>query len=122
MRQQGKPEAGKYKHNYAEHPIWIVDGRTCSLICFVLQYGPKEYLMSQLWRFSFVLDRIVHLPVPSEIVGWRGKKISKSMNPKVNRFCSTRDLTCKGPATFDECGKMRWLDVLVSRVTLDLMP
>jgi hypothetical protein len=32
-------------------------------------------------RFSFVVDRIVHLPVPSEDVSRRGKKISKSFAP-----------------------------------------
>jgi hypothetical protein len=32
-------------------------------------------------RFSFVLDRIVHLPVPSEDVSRRGKKISESLAP-----------------------------------------
>jgi len=31
-------------------------------------------------RFRFVLDRIVHLPVPSEIVSRRGKKISEIFN------------------------------------------
>jgi len=67
MRQERKAEAGKYKHNNAEHPVWIIDRRTCSLVRFVLQCGPKRYLTGQLMRFSFVLDRIVHLPVPSEI-------------------------------------------------------
>lgn len=81
MRQERKPEAGKYKHNNAEHPIWIIDRRTYSLICFVLQCGPKRYLTPQLLGFSFVLDRIVHLPVPSEIVSRRGKKISESLAP-----------------------------------------
>lgn len=74
MRQKGKPEAGKYKHNYVKHPIWIFDRRTCSLIYFVLQYGPKSYFAPQLLCFSFVLDRIVHLPLPSEMFNWRGKK------------------------------------------------
>jgi hypothetical protein len=74
MRQERKPEAGKYKHNNAEHPIWIFDRGTCSLIYFVLQFGPKRYLMPQLWRFSFVLDRIVHLPVPSESFSRHGKR------------------------------------------------
>jgi len=76
MRQERKPEAGKYKHNDAEHPIWIIDRRT-SLICFVLQCGRKRYLTPQLLGFSFVLDRIVHLPVPSESFSRRGKKISE---------------------------------------------
>jgi hypothetical protein len=75
MRQDRKSEAGKYQHNDAEHPVWVVDRRICSLICFVLQCGPKRYLTPQFLRFSFVLDRIVHLPVPSEIFTGRGKKI-----------------------------------------------
>jgi hypothetical protein len=32
-------------------------------------------------RVSFVLDRIVHLPVPSESFSRRGKKISESLPP-----------------------------------------
>src|SRR5882757_9657443 len=78
MRQERKPEAGKYKHNNAEHPVWIFDGRTRSLVCSVLQYGRERYLTPQLVRFSFVLDRIVHLLVPSESFCRRGKKISES--------------------------------------------
>src|SRR6478735_8351296 len=81
MRQERKPEAGKYKHNNAEHPIWIFDGGTYSLVCFVLQCGPKRYLAPQLLRSSFVVDRIVHLTVPSETVSRRGTKISKSLVP-----------------------------------------
>src|SRR6476619_5500025 len=77
MSQERKPEAGKYKHNNAEHPIWIVDRRTCSLVCFVLRCVPKRYLTPQLLRFSFVLDRIVHLPVPSDSFSRCGKKISE---------------------------------------------
>ena len=85
MRQDRKPETGKYKHNDAEHPIWIVDRRTCSLVSFVLRCGPKRQLTCQLVRFSFVLDRIVHLPVPSENVSRRGKKITKSCLPTTDR-------------------------------------
>jgi hypothetical protein len=77
MGQERKPEAGKYKHNNAEHPILIVDRRTCALVCFVLLCVPKRYFTPQLLRFSFVLDRIVHLPVPSESFSRRGKKISE---------------------------------------------
>jgi hypothetical protein len=82
MRQERKPDAGKHKHNNAEHPIWIIDRRTCFLVCFVLQCGPKRYLTPQLLRVSFVLDRIVHLPVPSESFSRRGKKISESLPPR----------------------------------------
>ena len=82
MCQERKPEAGKYKHNKAEHPIWIFDRRTCSLVCVVFRCEPKRYLTPQFWHFSFVLDRIVHLPVPSENVSRRGKKISESLPPR----------------------------------------
>jgi hypothetical protein len=81
MGQERKPEAGEYKHNDAEHRVWIFDRDTCSLVCFVLRCGPKRYLTPQLLGFSLVLDRIVHLPVPSENVSWRGKKISESLAP-----------------------------------------
>jgi hypothetical protein len=81
MRQDRKPDAGKHKHNDAEHPIWIIDRRTCFLVCFVLQCGPKRYLTPQLLHFSLVLDRIVHLLVPSEIFSRRGKKIAESLPP-----------------------------------------
>ena len=81
MRQDGKPEAGKYKHNDAQHPIWILDRRACSLACFVFRCGPKRYLTPQFLRLSFVLNRIVHLPVPSEILTRRGKKVSESLTP-----------------------------------------
>src|SRR6476661_3009874 len=100
MRQERKPEAGKYKHNNAEHPIWIVDRGTCAFVCFVLQCGRKRYLTPQLLRVSFVLDRIVHLPVPSEAVNRRGKKLSKSVNRRVNTFCSAQGLTWHGPRRF----------------------
>src|SRR4029077_3410772 len=92
MRQERKPEAGKYKHNNAEHPIWIIDRRTYSLICFVLQCGPKRYLTPQLLGFSFVLDRIVHLPVPSGNVSRRGKKIAEILSAEYehNRAGATR--------------------------------
>jgi hypothetical protein len=78
MGQDREHEAGKEKHSHAEHRVWIFDRHTCSLVCFVLQCGPKRYLTPQLLGFSFVLDRIVHLLVTSEIFSWRGKKISKS--------------------------------------------
>jgi len=53
MSQERQPEAGKYKHNDAEHRVRISDRDTCSLVCFVLQCGPKRYLTPQLLRFSF---------------------------------------------------------------------
>jgi len=43
--------------------------------------------MCQLRRFRFVLDRIVQLPVPSENVSWRGKKIGEIDELReLNRF------------------------------------
>ena len=80
MGQERKPEAGEYKHNDAEHFIWIFDRRTRSVICFGFQCGPKRYLTPQLLCFSFVLDWIVHLPISSETLPLRGKKIWKSLN------------------------------------------
>jgi len=74
MRQCCKREAGKQKHNHAERCIWIFDRHTCFIGCFVLRCGPKRYLTPQLLHFSFVLDGIVHLPVPSESLTRRGKK------------------------------------------------
>ena len=79
MRQERKPEAGKYKHNNAEHPVWIFDRRNRSLVCFVLQSGPKRHPTPQLFDFSFVLDVIVHLPVPSESFTRRGKQIAGTL-------------------------------------------
>jgi hypothetical protein len=103
MRQERKPEAGKYKHNNAEHPIWIIDRRT-SLIYFVLQCGPKRYLTPQLLRVSFVLDRIVHLPVPSESFSRRGKKISESLPPTTEARSSVWDQTRNASAKNQEDG------------------
>ena len=74
MRQGCEYQAGYQKHNNAEHPIWIIDRRTYPLICFVLQCGPKRCLTPQLLGFSFVLDRIIHLPVHSENGSRRGKR------------------------------------------------
>ena len=92
MGQDRKSDAGQYKHNNAEHPVWIVDRRTCSLVCFVLQCGPKRYRTLQLLRFSFVLDRIVHLPVPSERMRRCGKKIAEILSAEYehNRAGATR--------------------------------
>ena len=81
MGQERKPEAGKYKHDDAEHPVWIFDGGTYSLVCFVFQYGPKRYPRPQLLRLSVVLDRIVHLTVTSEKARRRGKEIRKYLRP-----------------------------------------
>ena len=77
MRQERKPEAGKYKHYDAEHPVWIFDTATYFFVCFVLQRGPKRHLSPQLSGISFGWDQIVHLPIPSEGFRQRGKKISE---------------------------------------------
>jgi len=81
MRQDRKPKAGKQKHNHGEHRVRIFDRHTCLLVCLVLRCGPRRYLTLQLSHFRSSLDRIVHLPVPSENMTRRGKKISKSFPP-----------------------------------------
>jgi|SRR6476660_2216940 hypothetical protein len=108
MSQERKPEAGKYKHNNAEHPIWIIDRRT-SLICFVLQCGPKRYLTPQLLRVSFVLDRIVHLPVPSGNVSRRGKKIAEILSAEHRTRSGRRDQARNAAAKSQEAGSAKEL-------------
>src|SRR6266481_1677278 len=81
VRQDREREAGNEKHSHAEHCVRISDRDTCSLVCFVLRCGPKRYLTFQLLHFRCSLDRIVHLPVPSENVSQRGKRFSKSFRP-----------------------------------------
>jgi hypothetical protein len=81
VRQNREREAGNEKHSYAEHRVWIFDRDTCSIGCFVLRCGTKRFLTLQLLDFRSSLDRIVHLPVPSENVSRRGKKISESLAP-----------------------------------------
>jgi hypothetical protein len=88
MRQDREREAGNEKHSHAEHRVWIFDRHTCSLVCFVIRCGPKMYLTPHLLRFSFVLDRIVHLPVPSENLSRRGKRLL--LNGKVLAKCESR--------------------------------
>jgi hypothetical protein len=75
MRQDREREAGKEKHSHAEHRVRIFDRHTCSLVRFGLCQSRKAVFLLQLLHFSFVLDRVVHLPVPSENVSRRGKKI-----------------------------------------------
>jgi len=81
VRQDRKPEAGKQKHNHGEHRVWIFDRDTCSLVCFVFRCGPKRYLTPQLLHFRSFLDRILHLPVPSEDLSRRGKRFSECLPP-----------------------------------------
>src|SRR6476620_5559749 len=109
MRQERKPEAGKYKHNYAEHRIWIFDRRTYSLVCFVLQCGRKRYLTPQLLGFSFVLDRIVHLPVPSGNVSRRGKKIAEILSAEYRTRSGRRDQARNAAAKSQEAGSAKEL-------------
>src|SRR3954464_1048312 len=118
MRQDRKPEAGKEKHSHAEHRLWISDRNTCSLVCFVLQCGPKRYLSRELVHFTFFLDRIVHLPVPSEAFTRRCKKhlkISESRSEQI-LLCQALDVA-RGPAAFDRRGKIPGIVVLASRAT-----
>ena len=74
VRQDRKPEAGNEKHSHAEYRVWIFDRHTCSIGCFVLRCGTKRFLTLQPLHFRCSLDRIVHLPVPSEGFPRRGKK------------------------------------------------
>ena len=74
MRQDRKPEAGEQKNNHGERRVWICHGDICSVARFGAFGGTEGFFMVQLFQFSFVLDRIVHLPVSSENLSWRGKK------------------------------------------------
>ena len=78
MRQDCEREAGNEKHSHAEHRVWIFDGHTCSIGRFVRRCGTKRFLTVQLLDFRSSLARIVHLPVPSENVSRRGKKVGES--------------------------------------------
>jgi hypothetical protein len=89
MRQDRKREAGKQKHSHAEHRVLIFDKHACALVRFGLWRNDKRRLMLQRFHFSFALDRIVHLPVPSESFTGRGKKISKSFPPTADHIGRT---------------------------------
>lgn len=73
MGQDRKRGAGKQKHNHRERRVRIFQRQACSLVRFGVFDGTGGFLVRELRDFSFVLNRIVHLPVPSESVSWRGK-------------------------------------------------
>ena len=75
MRQGCEREAGKQKHSHAEHRVGIFDRHTCSLLYFGAFRGTEWFCTLQFFHFSFVLNQIVHLPVSSENVSWRGQKV-----------------------------------------------
>jgi len=77
MGQDRKRGAGKKKHNHHERRVWIFQRQACSLVRFGAFDGTGGLLIRGLCDFSFVLNRIVHLPVPSENLSRRGKNISE---------------------------------------------
>ena len=76
VRQGGEREAGKQKRNHAEHRVWILDRDSCFLVRVGVLGGPEGFFILQLVEVSLVLNRIVHLPIPSENVCWHGKGLS----------------------------------------------
>jgi len=71
MCQGRERETGKQKHNHAEHRVWIFLG---------VFGGTEGFFLVQVFHFSLLLDQVGHLPVPSENVSRRGKKIWKMVN------------------------------------------
>jgi hypothetical protein len=93
VRQSCEREAAEQKHNHAKDCVRIFHGDICA-VARLGAFGRIEgFFMVQLFDFSFVLARIVHLPVPSENLSRRGKKIAKRVNRKANRFCSVHGVT-----------------------------
>src|SRR5215813_4846600 len=78
MGQDRKRGAGKQKHNHAKYRVLILRRHTRSLPRFGGFGGSERFFILQLFHFSFVLNRIVHLPVPSENLSRRGNEISES--------------------------------------------
>jgi len=78
MGQDRKREAGKQERNHREHRVWMFQRHACLLVRFGAFDGTGGFLIVQLCHFSFVLNRIVHLPVPSENVSRCGKEFSTS--------------------------------------------
>jgi len=76
VRQGGEREAGKQKHNHTEHRVWILDRNSCFLVRVGVFGGTEGFFILQLVEGQLRLNRIVHLPVPSENVCWRGKGFS----------------------------------------------
>jgi hypothetical protein len=74
VRQCYKRDADKQKHNDPEHHVPIFHRNVFSLIRFGGSGRTGQYLMLQRFEVSFVLNQIVHLPVPSENVSRRGKE------------------------------------------------
>jgi hypothetical protein len=74
MGQDRKRGAGKQKHNQSERRVWIFQRQACSFVHFGAFDGTGGFLILQLCDFSVVLNRIVHLPVPSENLSRRGKE------------------------------------------------
>jgi len=74
MGQDRKRGAGKQKDNHRERPVWIFQRQACSLVRFGAFDRTGGFLILQFCDFTFVLNRIVHLPIPSENVSRRGKK------------------------------------------------
>ena len=79
MRQGCEREAGKQKHNHAERRVWIFDRHTCFLVRFGASVEPKGLSSFSSCISASSLDRVVHLPVPSENVSWRGKRIVETL-------------------------------------------
>jgi hypothetical protein len=52
--------------------------------------------MLQLFDLRFVLEPIVHLPVPSEMFTWRGKKICKIFPRSTDRADRIKDQALEG--------------------------
>ena len=62
MRQDRKPEAGKQKHNHAEHRVWIFDRHTCSVVRFGDFDGTEEVLsFSSFVSASFWIELFICL-------------------------------------------------------------
>jgi hypothetical protein len=81
VRQSCEREAAEQKHNHAEDCVRIFHRDICA-VARLGAFGRIEgFFVVQLFDFSFVLARIVHLPVPSENLSRRGKKISESLAP-----------------------------------------
>lgn len=72
VRQGSEREAAEQKHNHAEDRVRIFRRDTYFVTRFRAFSGTEGYFMVQLFHVSFVLARIVHLSVPSEILSRRG--------------------------------------------------
>ena len=102
MRQDRKRDAGEQKHGHAEHRVRIFVRRTCSLVRFGLWRRRKRFFLIQVFHFSFLLECIGHLPIPSESFSGRGKK-----NPEIfsSHYGGTIAQMGPGPERFTEKSK-----------------